>query len=352
MDKFKSSKEIVNSMGVGWNLGNSLDSYSPWITSNNPTDYEMSWGNPVTTKAMIDKVVEGGFRTIRIPVTWDTHIGEAPDYKINDAWMKRVKEVVNYAISNNVYVILNLHHEDNWLIPSLEKEAEVTNKLEKIWFQIAYEFINYNDHLLFESFNEVREKGSPLEWMGGTKEGRAIANRYNATAVKTIRNTGGNNSKRSILIPTYAASGSYEAIKDLIIPNSKNIIVSIHDYFPYNFAMNCSDEYATDKWGSIDDKKELIERLNSFYYTFVLRGIPVIIGEFGSTNKDNLSYRVEHAKSFISYAKKRHIGCIWWDNNSNSIGAENFGLFDRDALNWYHPEIHNALINSYNNTSI
>lgn len=347
----KPATEIVDNMGIGWNLGNTLDSNGSWIDSKDPLAYETAWGNPVTTKEMIDKVKEGGFKTIRIPVTWTEHIGDAPTYTIDSAWMNRVQEVVDYAIDDGMYVILNLHHDGDWIVPSYAKEAEVTDKLEKVWTQIANNFKDYDDHLIFEACNEVRERGSSYEWIGGTEEGRDVLNHYNAAIVKTIRSTEGNNDERSIMVPTYAASGCDVAIKGMVIPDSKNIIVSIHSYSPYNFAMNCYDEWQTDKWGTDADIQNLENELETYYTTFVEKGIPVVIGEYGSTNKNNTAYRTKLAKYYISFAKERHIPCVWWDNGNTEVGAENFGLFNRKYLNWYFPEIHNALVNSYLATS-
>lgn len=349
----KSSTEIVDQMGLGWNLGNTLDSEANWLvgTGAAATDFEKAWGNPVTTKEMIDKVKEGGFKTIRIPVTWLDHIGAAPEYTIDEAWMDRVQEVVNYAIDDGMYVILNTHHDSDWIIPSYEKEDEVTDKLVKVWTQIADRFKDYDDHLILEAFNEVREKGAPEEWNGGTAEGRDVVNHYADAVVKTIRESGGNNDERSIMLQTYGASGSSNAINDFKLPDSKNLIVSLHSYSPYHFAMNCYDEWQVDKWGTDADKANLENELQYYYDSFVSKGIPLVMGEMGSTNKNNTHDRAELAKYYIKYAKERHIPCIWWDNGAHGEGAENFGLFDRYNLNWYFPEVHNALVNSYNSTS-
>lgn len=346
----KSSTEIVDNMGLGWNLGNTLDASASWITSGNPLESEQAWGNPVTTKDMIQKVKEGGFKTIRIPVTWQYHIGAAPEYNIETAWMDRVQEVVDYAISSGMYVILNTHHDSDWIVPSYEKEAEVTDKVQKVWAQIADRFKDYDDHLILEPFNELREKGTSYEWIGGSDEGRDVVNHYIDAAVKTIRESGGNNDERSIMIQTYGASGSSNAIDSLKLPDTKNIIAELHSYSPYHFAMNCYDEWQVDKWGTEEDKQNLENELQYYYDSFVAKGIPLVMGEMGSTNKNNTHDRAALAKYYVKYAKERHIACVWWDNGANGVGAENFGLFDRNNLNWYFPEVHNALVNSYTNT--
>jgi len=335
--------ELTKDMKLGWNLGNSLDCTN--ITINNPTvtDYETAWGNPVTTKAMVDQVKKAGFNTIRIPVTWDTKFGPAPNYTINSAWMDRVQEVVNYGIDNGMYVIINLHHENNWLIPNAANQSTNTAILQKVWTQIATRFKNYDEHLIFETMNEPRVVGDPTEWSGGTSQARAIVNAYNLTAVNAIRTTGGNNTYRFILVPTYAASSVTAAVDDLVIPNNdKNCIVSLHMYSPYFFAMDIN---GTSSWGSDSDKASLDSELDAVYNKFISKGIAVVIGECGSINKSNESSRIALAEYFAKAAKSRKIPLIWWDNNySVPNQSETFGIFNRSTLTWVFPSIVTALV--------
>lgn len=344
----KSAKEVVSEMGVGWNLGNTLDSHGDWIydyCDGTPSDFETSWGNPVTTKAMIDKVKEGGFKTIRIPVTWRQHMGQAPSYTVDEAWMNRVNEVVDYAIDNGLYVILNIHHEEEWCIPTLEKEEECTEKLTALWNQIATRFEKYDSHLIFETLNEPRLIGSPEEWGGGTSEGRKVVADYNEAALKTIRSTGGNNAKRAVMMPTYGATGAQIAREDFRVPEDPNVIVSLHSYSPYFFAMTAS---GTNKWGTEADKLDLEAELTGYYRYFRKKGMQVVIGEFGTISKENVEARVEHAKSYIEIATKLGIPCVWWDNGYYKENEDNsFQLLDRKNLTWTFPEIKDALIDTY-----
>ena len=133
-----SAVDLVKEIRIGWNLGNTLDA---------PT--ETAWGNPRTTKAMIDKVKEMGFNAVRVPVTWNTHIGPAPNYTIDQTWLNRVEEVVNYVLDNNMYAILNVHHDD-WIIPTYANEAQCKDKLTKLWQQIANHFRDYSDYLILK----------------------------------------------------------------------------------------------------------------------------------------------------------------------------------------------------------
>lgn len=327
-----SAIDLVKDIRLGWNLGNTLDA---------PT--ETGWGNPRTTKAMIDKVKEMGFNAVRVPVTWDTHVGAAPDYTINETWLNRVEEVVNYALDNDMYVILNLHHENRWLVPTYEKEAASKAQLTKLWEQIATRFKNYGDYLLFETMNEPRVEGSPNEWTGGTYENRDVINKLNLAAVNTIRATGGNNSKRFILVPPHAAAAMDVTLNDFVIPNNDSrVVVSIHAYSPYFFAMDIN---GTSTWGSASDKSSLTAEFNALYNRFISKGRAVIIGEFGTIDKKNLSSRVEHARYYAQEARAKGIALFWWDNGYYAPGkAETYAILNRSALTWYYPEIANALV--------
>lgn len=326
------SLEIVNDMKLGWNLGNTFDAGGA----------ETNWGNPVTTHAMIDKLKQQGFKTIRIPITWGPHMGGAPNYTIDSAWLNRIEEVINYAFDNDMYVIINTHHDTSWIVPTYAHQEQTINQLTKVWTQIANKFKDYGDYLIFETMNEPRLVGSAEEWSGGTAEGRDVINKFNLAAVNAIRSTGGNNATRFILIPTYGASATSNALNDMVIPNNdKKIIVSVHMYSPYTFAMQYP---GTSTWGSDSDKASLDWELDAVANKFIKKGWGVIIGEFGSVNKNNLSSRVVHAEYYVKAARARGITPIWWDNNIASVGEETFGIFNRKALTWYFPEVANALV--------
>ncbi|MCR3760137.1 glycoside hydrolase family 5 protein [Clostridium felsineum] len=329
-----SAQQVVDDMKVGWNLGNTLDA-SP---------DETSWGNPKTTQAMIDQIKKAGFNTVRIPVSWASHIGAGPKYNIDKAWLNRVQDVVDYAIKDDMYVILNTHHETSWVVPTYAKEAASTDELTKVWTQIATRFRNYNNRLILETLNEPRVVGSPEEWSGGTPETRDVINHFNLAAVNAIRNTGSKNATRFIMVPTNGASTATAAMNDLKIPNNdKRVIVSLHAYSPYFFAMD-TDANGISTWGSQADKDELDGEFDAIYNKFVKNGQAVVMGEFGSINKNNEASRVAHANYYVSAARKRGITPIWWDNGPSKAGADSFGIFDRNNLTWVFPDIAKALV--------
>ena len=184
----KNIYEIVDEMKIGWNLGNSLEAAPP---ENKETatikEFEENWGNPITTKEMILKVKETGFNTIRIPVTWWKKTDATDNYKIDVEWLKRVKEVVDYVYEEGMYVIINAHHEDDWLIPVEEDLEERKTIMKNIWTQVAEYFKDYDYHLLFETMNEVRLIGTEFEWNEGTKEARDImTHRTQITGIEDV----------------------------------------------------------------------------------------------------------------------------------------------------------------------
>ena len=150
----KTAFEITEDMQIGWNYGNSLDA-----TGGSGLDTETSWGNPKATQEMMDAVKAKGFNTVRLPTTWYPHLDA--DNNIDPAWMARVHEIVDYAYNNDMYVILNVHHEE-WINRADLGTAynEISTKLKAVWKQIAEEFKDYDQHLIFEGMNEPRAAGT------------------------------------------------------------------------------------------------------------------------------------------------------------------------------------------------
>ncbi|MGN1109041.1 MAG: glycoside hydrolase family 5 protein [Oscillospiraceae bacterium] len=332
VDVIKLCKDIT----IGWNLGNSLDA-TGWGSGS-----ETSWGNPVTTKALILKVKEAGFDAVRIPTTWYNHVDS--DFNIDESWLDRVQEVVDYAYDEGMYVILNAHHED-WNEPYESNLKAASNKMKKLWTQIANRFAKYGKRLIFEGMNEPRWTNTQYEWNGGNAEGRRIVNELNKVFVKAVRATGGNNRYRALMVPTYAASAS--ALDGFTVPEDDSIIVSIHAYSPYNFAMNANgtttfDANNTD-WNNTG---ELVWLANKLYDDFISKGVGVIIGECGTVNKNNLSARLNWAGYFPKVFGEKGIPIFLWDNNAYGSGTETFGLLHRNTLTWEYPDYIKKLINT------
>ena len=330
VDSGETAMEFVSKLRLGWNLGNTLDA----------TGGETSWGCPFTTKDMIDGIKAAGFNLVRVPVTWDGHIGSGPDYKIDDGWMSRVNEVVDYVLDNGMYCILNSHHDTSWQSPKNDKVDQNCAELKAVWTQIANHFEHYDNHLIFETMNEPRLVGESSEWMGGTSEARSCINKMNEAALSAMRATGGNNEKRFVMMPGHAASGDAQVINDIVLPQDDHIIVSVHAYTPYNFAMNGN---GTSQWTS-DQEYDIVALFDRLKSKFLSKGIPVIIGEFGAINKNNEDDRAKWAEFYTKTASSYGVPCVWWDNNQFAPGEEHFGLFDRSSKSITYPKIMAALL--------
>jgi len=312
------SSSLVAEMGVGWNLGNSLD-----VESTDKT----YWGNPLPSQDIVNSVYNLGFRTLRIPVTWGYNQQSSAPYTIDEDYLTTVQETVNYGISKGMHVILNLHHDNTWVIPTAQDAPQVKLRLESLWTQIANRFNAYGDKLIFETLNENRLLNSTLEWSGGTAEGRATVNEYHATALNAIRNTGGNNVGRHIMISTYAASTVPVAMDDLVIPNDDpRVIISLHTYFPWQFT---GQDNGNTEWGTTQEKADLEAELERVYNKWVVQEQrPVILGEWGAVDRNNLDVREDYYQFYVEKSTERGLLPIVWDDGGD------FGLLDRDNLTW------------------
>lgn len=333
--------KLIANMTIGWNLGNTLDS-----TGKNET----VWGNPMTTQEMIDKVAETGFNTVRLPVTWYTHVDE--NFTIDEEWLARVKEIVDYCYNNNMYVILNTHHETSWNVPALDKIDDVEAKFVYLWQQIAEYFKDYDEYLLFEGQNEPRVVGHSQEWNGGSAEHRQLVSRLNQAFVDTVRATGGNNESRVLLITSYGANCSRNAMYGVKVPNDPYVGVSIHAYTPYHFTFYTGDAYDVKVWDG-SREKEIDQVFKDINNVFLSKGIPVVLTEFGSESKTNReggenhpAERIKWIEYYITKATEYGVPCCHWDNGVYYADGERFGLLDRKNLTWFEPEYVETMVNA------
>ena len=327
------TEAILEDMGLGWNLGNSLDA-----TGGSGLDTETSWSNPKTTQALIDKVKSLGFNTVRVPVSWGKHVS-GDNYTIDSAWLARVKEVVDYCYKNDMYVILNIHHDTKssesasgaGYYPRSSAYSSSEKFVTSVWSQMAEYFKDYDYHLIFETLNEPRLIGTGYEWWfskwsipSEVKDAIECINKLNQKAVDTIRNTGSNNKGRLIMCPGYDASIDGATVSGFKLPtdisgNKNRIAVSVHAYSPYNFAMNVDRSNGATSTYSSSIKEELKNLFSTLKSNFRDKGIPVVIGEFGSTDKNNTAERVKWATDYTALAKKNNIPCVLWDNNAFAV---------------------------------
>mgnify|MGYP001401642853 CR=1 FL=1 len=352
-DAFVLAKKIY----LGWNLGNTLECTSSTATGS-VISGETDWGNAKASKAMINAVKAAGFNAVRIPCAWNRYLENSTNYKIKDFWLARVKEVVDYCVSNDMYAIINIHSDGGWLDnnPTLAKQEEVTKKEKAIWEQIAVYFRNYDEHLLFAGTNEVNmgsNGGTP------TQDNYNVQMSYNQTFVDAVRSTGGRNAYRNLLIQAFSTDIN-QAVSNLKVSTDKvqnRLMVEVHYYDPSQFCILESDatwgkyfvfwgadyhQYATGAlagraatWGEED---HVISQFAKMKTNFIDKGYPVILGEYSPTRRlsltgDALTHHLDSRAYYIKYvteqAKNYGIVPFYWDNGGT--GDKGCGIFNRST---------------------
>ncbi len=331
--------DIVKEMGAGTNLGNTLESCGTWIGTSSTSNYETAWGQPVTTQEMIDGMKAAGFDSIRIPVAWSNMMADDGTYTINEKYFNRVETVLNYALNADMYVIINIHFDSGWWArfgsKTEQERKDAMTKYKTMWTQIANRFQEYSDRLIFESANE--ELGTRLnstdDYEGSGYYAKddldslyKLTNEINQTFVDIVRSTGGNNARRFLLIAGYDTNISktcdlrYKMPTDTI---DSHLMVSIHYYSPaaYCIADNPKNSWGYDaSWGTDEDIKALQGELSQMRISFVNKGYPVIIGEYGVTDtkiSENNFVRKEGRdlffRSVCEFALENNMCPILWD---------------------------------------
>ena len=317
--------EFINTVNVGWNLGNSLDSKSETSSSKtNNLKQELNWGNPYITKDLIDYVAKNGFNTIRIPVTWyyNSYKDENGYLKISEEWLNRVQEVVDDAIANHLYVILNTHHEQPMIYAGTDEDTrkQILENAHAIWTEIAEHFKNYDEHLIFESYNEVDNVEKSWNY---SDKAAAQMNELNQIFVDAVRGTGENNANRILIVPTLldgADSRFYSGFKMPRDTATDKIVVQVHLY---------TKKFNQDIESDFTELEEFSKKVKA----------PIIIGEFGTTQSYPLpELRTEQASNFVARAAEHGIKCIWWDNGSD------YKIIDRRDFSASNMEMIKALL--------
>ncbi len=352
----KTAEEITADMGFGWNLGNTFDA-----TGGNSSDIysqEQSWGNPIVTKTLIEAVSNAGFTTIRIPVTWYNHISDDGEYTIDEDWLARIQTILDYAYEYDMYVILNVHHED-WINTTelSTNYVEIGEELAAVWGQIATYFADYDQHLIFEGMNEPRLADATNEWTGDSDAYVAV-NYLNQIFVTAVRSSGeGHNDERCLMIPAYAASNSYSILSALSIPTyngeaCNNLIISVHAYSPYNFCL--SDTQTTFDASNSSDTSDIETVFETIDKLFLSQGIPVVIGETGATNSGtNTEARAEWAAYMSEMAAGYGVPIILWDNGyDGTSGGECHSYIDRETGEQLYPTIISAFLSALEDEDI
>lgn len=334
-----SAFDLARKMIVGWNLGNSLE----------VPGSETGWGNPKVTQVFIDSVKKAGINAVRLPCAWDSYIEDRSTSKLKASWLARVKEVVDYCVSNEMYVIINIHWDGGWLEnnPTSAMQKTVNAKQKALWEQIAMNFRDYDEHLLFAGTNEVHADGNP------TSENFTVQLSYNQTFVNAVRSTGGRNSYRNLIVQAYNTNIDY-AVSNLTMATDSvpsRMLAEVHYYDPWDFCgLEADASWATAKslwgkdfaqygtissWGQEDYVQAQFQKMKT---NFVDKGYPVILGEFSAIRRSNLTgsdldHHLASRAYFFQYvaqqAKNHGLVPFYWDNGSTA----NFGsgLFDRNT---------------------
>ncbi|MCL2365248.1 MAG: glycoside hydrolase family 5 protein [Defluviitaleaceae bacterium] len=365
--------DFARAMGVGWNLGNSMDAFS------NRRASETAWNNPRIEPALFHALREAGFTNVRIPVTWIGHIDDDNDFAISEAWMNRVEEVVNYALDADLYVVINIHHDGNnyfaggawlsieqypdgvhtnWTSPNVPDPSDflcqetIQARFVAIWAQIAERFRDYDARLLFEGFNELRELGNYNNPLRATS--MPNLNTLNQLFVDTVRTTGGNNAYRYLIVAGYNTNAgiTMSIVHGFQIPTDTapyRLMLSIHYYDPWLFSLNTNnhtiirwgDEVrdirmpGVDSWGNESHVRNIFGQL---YDTFISRGIPIYMGEYGAHDKSTVDpINREYRRHWMEYVTRAMIDygmvpVIWDNGNFAPSGGERFGIMDRRAF--------------------
>jgi endoglucanase len=312
----------VAAMQPGWNLGNSFDAVGA---------DETAWGNPRVTEALLDTIRAQGFKSIRIPVTWSNHHGAAPNYTIDTAWLNRIREVVDWALADGFYVMINLHHDSwQWINTMPTDRTNVRNRYTALWTQIAAAFRNHSSRLVFESVNEPQFTGG-----SGDAQSYELLHELNAEFVRIVRASAGGNANRLLVLPTLftnADQGRLDALRNTFTQlRDPNLAATIHFYGFWPFSANVAGFTRYDA----TVEQDLIGTFERAYNSFVAAGIPVILGEYGLLSFDytrpGILERGEVLKFFEAFgyqARQRNITTMIWDAGS---------FLNRPELQWRDP---------------
>ncbi len=330
--------EVTREMGVGINLGNTFEAVAGF-SSDDPSEYEVSWGSPIITKELIEGYADEGFGVLRIPVAWSNMMED--DYTIGAAYMKRVKEVVEWTLQSGMYAILNIHWDGGWWEKFPTKTEECMYRYERFWTQISDEFKDYNDYLMFESLNE--EAGWEEMWNRYSGEGDKAAsydlvNEINQKFVDIVRASGGKNGERHLLIAGYNTDFVLTSDEMFKMPQDEinRCAVSVHYYIPPTFCIlekDASWGKARTDWGSERDFDELNMYFDMVEERFIDNGVPVIIGEYGvsTTNKTDEVIRLYMA-SVTDAAYSRQMCPVVWDITDVFYDRTTFKMKDQELL--------------------
>ena len=346
-----SAAAFVRNMGYGINIGNTLDAIgtATWIAG------ETGWGNPKITREFIQALKNYGYTSIRLPVTWGEYIGPGPDFLIEESRMSRVEEVVNWILDEDMYCILNLHHDGgtsdrSWILKAGKDPEGINIQFAAVWNQIAARFANACEKLILEAMNEVGFSDVWDQWNAATRdkkpEAYRILNMLNQTFVDTVRASGNVNAGRFLLISGYYTDIDQSCDPLFAMPQDTaedKLILSVHYYTPATFCILDKDESwgknRTD-WGSNADYTELNNQFAKLKKQFIDNNVPVILGEYGVNFNNKIpAARERWITAVTQICLDNGICPLFWDTGNDLKRQPPYAL--SDALKGVLEEIKN-----------
>jgi endoglucanase len=317
----------VSQMSPGINIGNTLE---------NTTHWETGWGNPPITRQYVQSLARLGFKTVRLPVAWDTY---AENGRIQPEKLRRVSEVVNWITDAGMFCVLNIHWDGGWIDSDVKERfpktyatfsPEAETKFCSYWEQISRFFAGKNEKLLFEALNE--ETNFTNE--GSTEKAYATLTRVNQLFIDTVRKTGGNNARRLLIVAGYTTDiaktcrGEYKMPKDTI---PGKLFISVHYYTPWQFC-GLNEDATWGKmmptWGSPDDVRQL-DQLFDMMADFCTRNdTPAFVGEFGVDSRKESASRVRWMSAVANAARSRKMVPVLWDTGNEVSRREPYSASD------------------------
>ena len=332
------SLQFAQHMTPGWNLGNALEA----------TGSETAWGNPPANQALFDAIKAAGFKSVRIPAAWSQY-ADADD-KISPRWMERVTQVVNYAHRAGLYAILNIHWDGGWLQPDYAHQAAANARLSKYWTQIAGNFRNHGDTLLFAGTNEVLVPG---HYSPPTAENCEVQKGFNQTFVTAVRSTGGNNLHRHLVVQAYNTNIDNALSCNASMPDdrvSNRLMMEVHFYDPWDFTIDANSN--SWQWGQAvnpsgwANESHVEAQMQKMKTAFIDKGIPVILGEYGAmlrTEHDPAGSNRTHWDQYVTRSALEHgLVPMYWDNGYNDNHQS--GLFNRSTGAQAFPDVISAIV--------
>jgi len=329
-----SAHEIAHRIRMGLNIGDTLEAYGGKT--------EIWWDNPRLKPSFFRCIKEQGFDAVRLPISWNQYT-EALTARIDDGWLKRVTEVVEYCLASDLFVVINVHWDGGWIDDHVNTEsaATVIPRLTAIWQQIATTLRDFDQRLLFTGMNEPKVDSA---------EQMAVLMQYHQAFVDAVRATGGRNAFRTLVLPgpTTDIAKAVQWFDRLPVDSAPDrLMLDVHYYTPWNFTglktdeewgrsffywgqqNHCAaepDRNAT--WGEEEAMAKLFADIVAKARTL---GVPMLLGEYSARNriyeedpgslkpKDidrHLASLAHYVESVTRQARLHDIAPFYWDNGA------------------------------------